>query len=62
MTLKEYRDKYKLRNADLARIFKTTTSCVHHWVSGHAKPNHKNAVMIYKKTNKEVTLEDLGIA
>ena len=62
MTLKEYKEKYKLTNAELARRFKTTTPCVHHWVSGKAKPNYKNAVMVYKKTNKEVTLEDMGIA
>lgn len=61
MTLREFRDKNKLRNADLAKLFKTTNSCIHHWISGYAKPNDKNATIIYRKTKGEVTLEDLGV-
>lgn len=61
MNLKEYRDKYNLKNAELARLFKVSEACVHHWINKYAKPGYKNAAIICKRTKGEVTLEDLGV-
>jgi DNA-binding transcriptional regulator YiaG len=61
MTLKEYRDKYKLKNAQLARLFKVSEACVHHWINGYSQPGYKNAAIICQKTKGEVTLQDLGL-
>ncbi len=61
MTLKEYKEKYNLKSVQLARMFKASQSCIHHWINGYAKPNLHHAAMIYKKTKGEVTLEDLGV-
>lgn len=60
MKLEEYRDKYNLTNVKLAKKFGVTPSCLHHWISGRAKISLKNALIVYKKTKKEVTLHDLG--
>lgn len=61
MTLKEYKEKYKLHNAALARLFKVSEPTVHRWLSKGFKPGYRNAAIICKKTNGEVTLQGLGI-
>ncbi len=60
MKLIEYRDKYKLKNSELARKLGVSPSSLHHWLSGRAKISLKNALIVYKKTKREVTLQDLG--
>lgn len=61
MDLKSYKEKYKLKNCELARKLRVSPSTLHHWLSGRASPSNNHAVNIYFKTGKEVTLEDLGI-
>ncbi len=60
MKLEEYRDKYKLTNAKLARKLGVSPACLHHWIAGRSKPTLKNAMRVYLKTKKEVNLKDLG--
>ncbi len=61
MTFEEYKKKYDLINADLARLFKVKQCNVQHWLSGYCRPSYKNAVYIYKVTTGEITLEDMGL-
>jgi DNA-binding transcriptional regulator YdaS (Cro superfamily) len=61
MTFEEYKSKYNLGNSQLARLLKTSPSCIHHWIIGYSKPNSKNAINIYRITKGEITLEDMGI-
>ena len=61
MTLKEYKEKYKLKNAQLARLFKVSQSCVCYWLSGKVNPNTRHSIKIYKATKGEVTFQELGL-
>ena len=61
MTLKEYKEKYKLTAVKMAKMFQTSPSCIHHWVKGVCKPMIKSAIIIRRVTKGEVSFKDLGI-
>jgi DNA-binding transcriptional regulator YdaS (Cro superfamily) len=61
MNLNQYKEKYNLKNSDLAKLFKVSQSCVHNWIKGYVKPSGKHAFTICKKTKGEITLEALGL-
>lgn len=61
MKLEDYLKKYKIRQRAFAVKIGVSEQTVSHWLSGYCKPGYENAIKIYSKTKREVTLEDLGL-
>ena len=61
MTFEEYKKKYKLNNSQLAKLCKVSRECIYNWSKGKIKPHPSNALLVYKGTKGEITLEDMGV-
>ncbi len=61
MKLQEYLKKYKIKQRVFAKMVGVSEQTVSHWLSGYCNPSYENAIKIYSKTKREVTLEDMGL-
>lgn len=61
MSLEEYKEKYGLTYRCLSKMLNVSISGVYNWSNGNRIPKKKFARRIVKKTNGEVTMQDLGV-
>lgn len=59
MKVNEYLEKHAMTYRDMAKKMWVSPSAVLKWVRG-SKPRKKIAERIHKRTDKEISMEDLG--
>ena len=60
MKIKEYREKYHLTYQVLAAMFRVDITTIRNWVVVGMRPRLEKAHKIVRKTQGEISYEDLG--